>query len=317
MKIVVLDGHAANPGDLSWAPLEAYGQLTVYDRTPQPQAAERIGDADIVITNKVLITPELLDSCPAVHMVCVLATGYNTVDTAAAKARGVVVCNIPAYSTDAVAQHTMALLLEICLRVGDHNNSVHAGDWVRAPDYCYWNYPLIELAGKTMGIVGMGSIGRRVATLAHAFGMEVVYNSRTPKEDLKDCRYLPLDEVLAQSDVLSLHCPLTDETRGLINAAALDKMKRGAILLNTTRGAVLVEADVAAALRDGRLYAAGVDVLSTEPPAADNPLLALDNCILTPHIAWAPKEARVRLVQTALDNVRHFVQGDPVNVVNP
>lgn len=318
MKLVILDGNAANPGDLSWDGLREFGELIVYDRTPQQLAVERIGDADIVITNKVVVTAELLDACPNVRLVCVLATGYNTVDTEAARQRNVTVCNVPAYSTDSVAQLTMALLLEICLRVGDHNNSVHAGDWVRAKDYSYWNYPLIEIADKTMGIIGMGSIGQRVACLARAFGMKIVYYSRTEKPELEKegYRYMPMDELLAESDVVSLHCPLTEETTGLINAAALDKMKQGAILLNTTRGAVIVEKDVASALQSGKLYAAGVDVLSSEPPSADNPLLALDNCIITPHIAWAPTEARTRLIGVVVDNVKNYLAGTPVNVVN-
>lgn len=319
MKLVILDGYAANPGDLSWDSLRRFGALTVYDRTPQPLAVGRVGDADIVITNKVLITAELLDSCPNVKMVCVMATGYNTVDTEAAKARGVVVCNVPAYSTDSVAQLTMALLLEICMRTGEHSASVHAGEWTRSGDYSYTVAPLIELAGKTMGVVGMGSIGRRVAQLASAFGMDIVFSTRTPRPELEKEGYreLAFDALLAESDVVSLHVPLTEKTTGLINAAALNKMKRGAILLNTTRGAVLVEADVADALKSGHLYAAGVDVLSSEPPRADNPLLSAPNCVITPHIAWAPKEARARLLDTVLENVALYLQGKPQNVVNP
>lgn len=318
MKLVILDGYTTNPGDLSWDGFRQFGGLTVYDRTPQELAAERIGDADIVITNKVRVTPALLDACPNIKMVCILATGYDTVDTAAAKARGVVVSNIPAYSTNSVAQTTIALLLEICVRVGDHNASVHAGDWVKAPDCSYNVAPVIELVGKTMGIIGMGGIGSRVAEIARALGMDIVYYNRSPRPQLEQAGYrpVPLDELLACSDVVSLHVPLTGETRGLIDAAAIDKMKQGAVLLNTTRGAVIVEDDVAAALRSGKLYAAGLDVLSVEPPAADNPLLSAPNCVLTPHIAWTSREARARLIEAALQNVRGFLDGHPQNVVN-
>jgi glycerate dehydrogenase len=318
MKIVVLDGYPTNPGDLSWAPLESFGELVVYDRTPPDEVVARCQGAQMVLINKVNMTAAVMDGCSDMKMIGVLGTGYNTVDTDAAKERDIVVCNVPAYSTDSVAQHTMALLLEICLQVGKNDASVHRGDWYAAPDYTYYINPLMELAGKTMGIFGMGNIGRRVARLAAAFGMRVIYHSRIRRADLGDgdIDYVDFDTLLRQSDVLSLHCPLTPETEGLIDAKALAKMKDGAILINTTRGPVLDEAAVAAALESGRLYGVGVDVLSTEPPRPDNPLMGAKNCVITQHIAWAPKEARARLLDVVWNNIRCFVAGKPQNVVN-
>ena len=317
MKIVILDGYASNPGDLSWDKFRALGELTVYDRTPPELVAERMEDADIVVLNKVTITEELLDNCHKLKIIAILATGYNMIDLGATARRGITVCYVPAYSTDSVAQHTFALLLEVCVRAGDHSASVHSGDWVNANDYCYWKWPLIELSGKTLGIIGFGNIGQKVAGIAASFGMKIVYYSRTRYEHLENeaVSYRELDELLAVSDVISLHCPLTSETEGLINIDAISKMKNGAIIINTTRGAVLDEDAVARALNSGKLYAAGLDVLSTEPPSGDNPLLSAKNCIITPHIAWAPKESRARLIDVTHDNIRLYLEGRPQNVV--
>ncbi len=317
MKLVILDGGMVNPGDLSWETFSAFGALTVYDRTPPAQVLDRMRGAAIVLSNKVTMDDALFAQCPDLKLLAVLATGYNCFDVAAATRRGITVCNIPAYGGDAVAQHTFALLLEICAHSGDHNASVHRGDWVKAQDYCYWLTPLTELAGKTFGIIGLGNIGRKVADIAVAFGMQVLYNSRTrhSEAETKHIQYASLDDLLAQSDIVSLHCPLTPETTRLINARAIARMKGGAILLNTTRGAVLDERAVADALNSGTLAAAGIDVLSAEPPQMDNPLLLAKNCIVTPHIAWAPRETRARLMQIAYDNVKAFVAGAPQNVV--
>jgi len=317
MKIVILDGYTENPGDLSWEGLEALGELTVYDRTPPAEIVPRIGDAEIVLTNKTPITEEILAQCPAVRYIGVLATGYNVVDVNAAKARGIPVCNIPTYGTAAVAQFAFAQLLEICHHVAAHSETVKAGDWSRCPDFCYWNYPLIELAGKTMGIIGFGRIGRSVAKIAAAFGMRVLaYDRYQNEEGAALAEYVELDALLAESDVVSLHCPLFPETEGMINETSIGKMKDGVILLNTSRGGLIVEADLAKALQSGKVYAAACDVVSTEPIRPDNPLLPLENCLITPHIAWAPKESRKRLMDIAVENVRAFLAGTPVNAVN-
>ena len=312
MKIVVLDGYAANPGDLSWAALEALGELTVYDRTAPEAVVERIGDAEMALTNKTELGRAQLAAAPKLKYVGVLATGYNVVDVAAARELGITVTNVPAYSTDSVAQLTIALLLEICHHAGEHNRAVQAGRWTNSPDYCFWDTPLIELAGKTMGIIGYGRIGRRVAELARCLGMKVVAWTRTPRDP--EC--VLLDELLRVSDVISLHCPLFPETRGLINRETIAKMKDGAILLNTSRGPLIDDRALSEALKSGKLYAAGADVAAVEPIAADNPLLGLPNMILTPHIAWATLEARTRLLDIAAKNAQAFLWGEPVNVVS-
>lgn len=317
MKIVILDGYTLNPGDLSWAGFEALGDVCVYDRTAPEDAAARIGDAPCVITNKVIITPEIMDACPNLRYIGVLATGYNVVDVAQADARGIIVTNIPAYSTPSVAQMTIALLLEACMQVGAHSRSVHAGDWSRCPDFSYRTHPLIELAGKTMGVVGFGSIGRASARIAQALGMRILVYTRTqrPEQLEGDMRFASLDELLAQSDVVSLHCPLTDATHHLICEKTLAQMKRGAILINTGRGPLVDDEAAARALHDGTLYAYAADVLSTEPPRGGSPLLHAPNCILTPHIAWAALESRTRLMDTAVENLRAFLAGTPQNAV--
>ena len=312
MKIVVLDGYAANPGDLSWAPLEALGELTVYDRTPADQIAARIADAELVLTNKAVLSRELIAGAKKLRYIGVLATGYNVVDVAAAKELGVVVTNIPAYSTDSVAQLVFALLLEICHNVGHHSQAVHAGRWSANQDFCFWDTPLIELAGKTMGIVGYGRIGHKVAEIARCFGMNVIAWTRTPRDP--EC--VSLDELLSRSDVISLHCPLFPETKNLINRDTIAKMKDGVILINTSRGPVVNDADLREALESGKVYAAGADVSTVEPIPADSPLLGAKNMFLTPHIAWATFEARERLMDIAVKNVEAFLSGAPVNTVN-
>ena len=318
MKIVVLDGYTENPGDLSWDALGALGELTVYDRTDSPeQTVERIGDSEIVVTNKTPLTRAVLEACPAIRCIAVLATGYNVVDCAAARERGIPVSNVPAYGTDAVAQFTIAMLLEICHHVAHHSDTVHEGRWERCPDFCYWDYPLIELAGKTMGIIGFGRIGRQVGRIARALGMEVLaHNPSTCPEGEAIGRYVSLDELLAASDVISLHCPLFPETAGLVNRETIAGMKDGVILLNSSRGGLVVEEDLAQALNSGKVCAAAVDVVSTEPIRGDNPLLGAKNCLITPHIAWAPLESRQRIMETTAENIRAFLDGRPVHVVN-
>ncbi len=318
MKIVVLDGYTENPGDLSWGGLEKLGSLTVYDRTPAQEIVSRIGDAEIVITNKTPIGKQTLDACPAVRYIGVLATGYNVVDVDAAKEKGIPVCNIPTYGTTAVAQMTFALLLEICHHVGSHSMAVKNGDWTGNQDWCFWNYPLMELAGKTMGIIGFGRIGQSVGALAKAFGMEVLaFDAHESESGRTIGRYVKLDELLEKSDVISLHCPLFPETKEIINKNSIAKMKDGVIILNTSRGPLINESDLAQALQSKKVFAAGCDVVSTEPIQPDNPLLGCYNSIITPHIAWAPKESRQRLMDIAVSNVEAFLAGKPVNVVNP
>ena len=319
MKIVVLDGHTLNPGDLSWAGLEELGELTVYDRTPAEKIRERIGAAAAVYTNKTPLTRETLRWTPAVKFIGVLATGYNVVDIAAAKELGITVTNIPTYGTAAVAQMAIALLLEVCHHVGAHSEAVARGDWAASPDFCFWNYPLLELAGKTMGIIGFGKIGRATAAIAQALGMRILAfdDYRDPSLEGPTLKYVSLAELLAQSDVISLHCPLFESTKGLINRNTIAKMKPGVILINTSRGGLVVEEDLAEALNSGRIFAAAVDVVATEPIRPDNPLLAAKNCLITPHIAWAPRESRTRLMDIAVDNLRAFLAGQPVHVVNP
>lgn len=317
MKIVILDAYAANPGDLSWDEFAALGELTVYDRTAPEDVAARIGDAEVVFINKVRLTDEIFAACPNLKLVSILATGYNIVDLAAAKRRGITVCNVPGYSTRAVVQMTFALLLEICQQVGLHSGAVHTGRWQSCPDFCFWDRPLIELDGKTMGIVGYGAIGSAVGTVAQALGMKLLVTARHEKPVPEGARFVSLPELLAQSDVVSLHCPQTAENARMIDAGALAQMKDGAILLNTARGGLLDEQAVADALRSGKLLAAGMDVVSAEPIRADNLLLTAPNCFLTPHIAWAPLETRRRLQAISAENLRAFLAGKPQNVVNP
>lgn len=321
MKLVILDGYAENPGDLRWDALRRFGELTVYDRTNPDDAEEiarRIGGAEIVITNKTPVSREVFDACKNLRLVAVLATGYNIVDAAYAKQRGIPVCNVPTYGTDAVAQYAIALLLEICSQVGHHSAAVRAGRWSESPDFCFWDTPLIELAGKTMGIIGFGRIGRAVGRIARAMGMRVLAcGSRPTEEGRAIAGYVGLPELLRQADVVSLHCPLTPQTEKIINRETLSMMKPGAILLNNARGALLDEQAVADALNEGRLYAAGVDVASSEPISEDNPLLTAKNCFITPHISWACKECRERILQATIENIAAFLAGSPVNVVNP
>ena len=317
MKIVSLDGAALNPGDLSWRCFEQFGEITVYPRTAnETQTIERIGDADIVLLNKVPITKAVLDACSNVKLICCLATGYNVVDTAAAKEKGIPVCNVPAYSTRSVTQFTIGLLLELCHRIGHHDRLVHEGVWERCPNFCFWDTPQMELAGKTMGIIGFGQIGQSVGAVAEALGMRVITYSRSKRPGV-DAEYVDLDTLLAQSDVISLHCPLFPETSGLINADTIAKMKDGAILLNTARGPVIDEQAVADALKSGKLRGAAMDVVSEEPIVSDNPLLKAPNCIITPHMAWAPIEARQRILDITVENIQGYLSGTPVNVVNP
>ena len=318
MKIVVLDGCAANSGDISWDSLAQYGELTVYDRTDDADVIARIGDAELITTNKTVIDRHAMESCPKLKYIGVLATGYNVVDLDAAKEHGIVVTNVPAYSTDAVAQFTFALLLELANQVGVHNSSVKDGGWVRSKDFSYSVMPTMELYGKTMGIIGYGSIGQRVADIAHAFGMKVLVSSRTEKKLPEGgwIRWVSREELFAEADVISIHCPLFPETKGMINRETIGLMKRTTLVINTARGGCIVEQDLADALNSGRIAGAAVDVVSQEPMKEDNPLLTAKNIIITPHIAWAPREVRQRLLQIAGDNMGAFLAGHPINVVN-
>ena len=320
MKIVVVDGYTENPGDLSWAGLEKLGELTVYDRTSltdEQEAIDRIGDAEVVYTNKTPITRRVLEACPNIRFISVLATGYNVVDVAAAKERGIPVTNVPAYGTAAVAQFTIGLLLEVCHHIGHHSQTVREGKWTACPDFCYWDYPLIELDGKTLGVIGFGRIGRATGRIAKAMGMRVLaWGSRPTEEGRAIGEYVELERLLAESDVIALHCPLFPETKGIINRDTIAKMKDGVILLNSSRGPLVVEEDLVEALESGKVAAAAMDVASTEPIRGDNPLLNAKNCIITPHIAWAPKESRQRIMDCAEENLRAWLAGSPVNVVN-
>jgi glycerate dehydrogenase len=317
MKLVILDGHAVNPGDLSWDCLAQFGEVTVYERTRQEEAIPRVKGADIVLTNKTAITAELLDECPTVKLVCVLATGYNVVDCKAARERNIPVCNVPDYGTDAVAQFTFALLLEICHQVGHHDHVVHKGKWSANPDFCFWDTPQMELSGKTLGIIGFGRIGRAVGKIAKAFGMRVLaYNRSRCPEGAEIGEYVDLDTLLTSSDIVSLHCPLTEENKGLICKDTLSKMKPGVILLNTARGPLVNEQDAADALKSGHLRAMAADVVSCEPIDANNPLLTAPNCIITPHMAWAPIESRIRIQDCTVNSIRAFLNGNPIHVVN-
>lgn len=315
MQIVVLDGHAVNPGDLSWDCLREFGTLSVYDRTPPEFAAQRLIGADVAFVCKTVIDEAALARARNLRMIGLLCTGTDAVDLAAAARRGIVVCNVPSYSTDAVVQHTFALLLEVCSLVSLHNREVHRGRWTHSPDFCFWDAPLIELSGKTFGVLGCGQIGCRAAGAAMAFGMRAIGFSRGEHPAFPGER-VPFGTLLAESDVLSLHCPATEQTRGVINAASLARMKEGAILLNTARGALCVSQDVADALESGRLRAYAADVAAREPILRSDPLLDARNCILTPHIAWAPRETRQRLLRLAAENLRAFLNGTPVNRVN-
>lgn len=317
MKIVVLDGYTENPGDLSWNGLESLGELTVYDRTPPDEIAARIRGAGAVYVNKVALDRETIFSAPDLKFIGVLATGYNVVDIAAARERGIVVCNVPAYGTAAVGQFAIAMLLEICHHVAHHSDAVHAGRWEQNADWCFWDYPLIELAGKTMGIIGFGRIGQTTGRIARALGMNVIaYDEYESGAGRALAEYTALDALFARSDVIALHCPLLPSTQGIINRENIAKMKDGVIILNNARGPLIVEQDLADALNSGKVYAAGLDVVSTEPIRGDNPLLKAKNCLITPHISWAPKESRQRLMEIAADNLRRFLEGSPVNVVN-
>lgn len=318
MKICILDGYSLNPGDLDWSPVERLGDVTLFDRTPADKIVERAADADIVLTNKVPFSADTLRQLPRLRFICVLATGYNIIDTEAAARQGVVVANIPAYSTMSVAQMAFAHILNITNNVASYAREVADGKWTNCPDFCFWDSALTELAGKTMGIVGLGNTGMATARIAVALGMKVVAMTSKSADTLPEgITPAPLDDVLASADVVSLHCPLTSSTRHLINAASIAKMKPSAILINTGRGPLVDEQAVADALNGGRLAAFGADVLSQEPPRGDNPLLSARNCFLTPHIAWATIEARTRLMSTATENVRQFIAGEPVaNRVN-
>ena len=320
MKIVVLDGYTENPGDLSWSGLEALGEVTVYDRTSyvdDPIIAERIGDAEIVVLNKTPISKATIDACPNMKMIAVLATGYNVVDYDYAKEKGIPVCNVPTYGTASVGQYAIALLLEVCHHIGHHSKPVFEGKWANHIDWCYWDYPLIELDGKTAGIIGFGRIGQTTGRIAKALGMNVIAYDLYPNESGKAiAEYVDLETVLAKSDVLFLHCNLTPENTGLINKENIAKMKDGAILINNSRGQLIDEQDVTDALNSGKLAAAGLDVVYSEPIKADNPLLGAKNCIITPHMSWGAKEARQRIMNITVDNVKAYIDGAPVNVVN-
>ncbi|WP_140919760.1 D-2-hydroxyacid dehydrogenase [Limnobaculum xujianqingii] len=318
MKIVILDGHTLNPGDISWTEIEQLGQLTVYDRTPAELIVERIGDADIVLTNKTPLSQQTIEQCRSIKMIGVLATGYNIVDVKAARQRDIPVCNVPSYSTMAVAQLSTALLLELCHHVGEHSSDVRSGGWSKSIDFCYWHSSLIELMGKKLGLIGYGQIGSAFAKIALAMGMEVLVYTPSQKKSIEqpNLHVVTLDQLLAESDVISLHCPLTEQNTGLINQSNIAKMKNGVMLINTSRGGLIVEQDLADALNSGKVAGAGLDVLSVEPPSEKNPLLNARNCIITPHIAWAPKEARLRLMEITVNNLKHFIAGKLQNVVN-
>ena len=318
MKIVVLDGYTLNPGDISWEGMEAFGELTVYDRTKAEDVVARIGDAEVVYTNKTPITRETLDACPNVKFIGVLATGYNIVDIAAAKGKGIPVSNIPTYGTAAVSQFAIGLLLELCHHIGEHSDAVKAGEWTSNPDWCFWKYPLVELDGKTMGIIGFGRIGQDTGKIAQALGMKVLaYDAfKRPELETETCHYVDLDTLLAESDVIALHCPLFPDTEGIINKDTIAKMKDGVMIINNSRGPLVVEQDLRDALDSGKVAGAAVDVVSTEPIRMDNPLIGAKNVIITPHISWAPKESRQRLMNIAVDNLKCYVEGKPQNVVN-
>lgn len=317
-KIVVLDGYTLNPGDLNWEDFGELGEIEMYDRTEKEQILERARGAAVLLTNKTPLDRKTLEQLPGLKYIGVLATGVNVVDTEAARELGIDVTNTPDYGTDSVAQMTFALLLELCQHARDHSDAVVAGRWAESGDFCFWEHPLVELAGKKMGIIGFGNIGRKVADIASAFGLEILAYSRTRKDQShrKNFRWVELPELFEQSDVVSIHCPLTSETEGMINRDTLTRMKNSAFLINTARGQHIVEQELAEALNEGLIAGAGLDVLSQEPPPNDNPLLNARNCIITPHIAWATKEARSRLMDIAVNNLRSHLSGNPCNVVN-
>ncbi len=324
MKIVVLDAYTENPGDLSWEPLKALNhgdvEVTIYDRTSyveDPLIVERIGDAEIIVINKTPISKATIDACPNLRLIAVLATGYNVVDCAYAKEKGIPVVNVPAYGTQIVAQYAVGMLLEICAHYGAHDRAVKEGRWEQNVDFCFWDYPMIELAGKTAGIIGLGRIGQVTAKILGAMGMRVIAQSRSQTEAGRAvAEYVDLDTLFAESDVIFLHCPLFPETEGIINKDNIAKMKDGVIIINTGRGQLVAEQDLADALNSGKVYAAAADVVSTEPIKGDNPLLTAQNCLITPHIAWAAKEARQRILDTTVSNIQAFLDKEPVNVVN-
>ncbi|HVJ49302.1 D-2-hydroxyacid dehydrogenase [Desulfitobacterium sp.] len=323
MKIVVLDGYTLNPGDITWKGLEKLGELTVYERTTYDRSGERLiieraKDAEAVFTNKTPLSREVLDQLPRLKFIGVLATGYNVVDIEAAKEKGIVVTNVPTYGTDSVGQMAIALLLEMCHHVGAHSDSVKRGEWANNADWCYWNYPLIELSGKTMGIIGYGRIGQSTGRIAQALGMKVLAFDSHPNKGLESetMKYVDLDALFTHSDVISLHCPLLGSSKGIINKKTIAKMKDGVMIINNSRGPLVVEEDLAEALNRGKVGGAALDVVSCEPIKADNPLLTAKNCLITPHISWAPVESRQRLMDIAVDNLEKFLEGNPVNVVN-
>ena len=320
MKIVVLDGYTENPGDLSWSPLEELGELAVYDRTSyveSPLIVERLQGASVAITNKTPISRATIDACPDLQLIAVLATGYNVVDYGYARQKGIPVVNVPAYGTQIVGQYAVGLLLEICSHYGHHDATVKAGKWQDNEDWCYWDYPLIELSGKTAGIVGLGRIGQATARILRAMDMRVVaYDTNQSEAGAALAEYVELDELFARSDVIFLHCPLFPSTEGIINRESIARMKDGVIIINNSRGPLVVEQDLADALNSGKVYAAGLDVVSTEPIRPDNPLLRERNCIITPHISWAAQAARQRILDVTVENIRAFMAGQPVNVVN-
>ena len=318
MKIIVLDGYTLNPGDLKWDELQALGDLEVYDRTSKDKIVERIGDAEIIFTNKTPISKETMDLCPNLKYIGVLATGFDAVDLEAADRKSIYVSNIPSYGTNSVAQFTVALLLELCHHVGSHSQAVHRGEWTNNPDWSFWNHPLIELDGKTLGVIGFGRIGQKTAEICQAMGMKVLAYSNRRREELETetLRYVGLDELLANSDVISLHTPLTEDTEGIINKETIGKMKDGVMIINTARGGLIVEEDLAEALDSGKVAGSASDVVSTEPIKMDNPLLHAKNALITPHIAWAPRESRARIISMAGDNLNSYLKGNPKNIVN-
>lgn len=320
MKLVVLDGYTENPGDLSWEPLKAFGELEVYDRTSYTEASiisERIGNAEIVLTNKTPISEKTLSKCPNIKLIAVLATGYNIVNCTAAKERGIPVVNVPAYGTQIVGQYAVSLLMEICSHIGHHSETVKEGKWANCADWCYWDYPMIELYGKTAGIIGLGRIGQATAKILNAMDMKVLaYDAYENESGRKLAEYTDLDTLLKESDIIFLHCPLFPETEGIINKENIVKMKDGVIIINNSRGPLIVEQDLADALNSGKVYAAGLDVVSTEPINGNNPLLKAKNCIITPHISWAAQASRQRIMDTTVNNIKSFLQGQAVNIVN-
>ncbi len=318
MKIVVLDGYTLNPGDLSWESLKKLGEVEIYDRTSADKILERSKDAEVLLTNKAPLEGHILEQLPALKYIGVTATGYNIVNTEVAKKKGIIVTNVPGYGTDSVVQLTFALLLELCLHVQRHSDVVREGKWARSEDFSFWDYPLVELSGKTMGIIGFGNIGQRVADVATAFGMNVIAATRTQTDQSKrsNFKWANINQLLENSDVISIHSPLVHETKKLINKESLKKTKRSAFILNTSRGPIIVDEDLADALNNDIIAGAGIDVLSVEPPSENNPLFKAKNCIITPHIAWATKEARERLMNMAVNNLAEFIAGNPVNAVN-